>query len=137
LIDVIAIGIPLGHAFGRLGCFFYGCCYGKPTDSFIGVLFPPDSAAGYLGVKVIPTQLISSFFLFVLFFILLFLRKKKRFDGQIALSYIILYSIFRFLIEFFRGDPRGTFLHLSTSQFISLILVVISAFAWIGCRRRA
>jgi len=134
--DIVAIAIPLGHALGRLGCFFYGCCYGKSTSSFIGILFPPDSPAGYLGVKVIPTQLISSFFLFLLFFSLLALRKKKKFDGQIALYYIVFYSIFRFIIEFFRGDPRGMILFLSTSQFISLILIMVSIFFWARPRRQ-
>ncbi len=131
LADVIAAGVPLGHAFGRLGCFFYGCCYGRPTESFIGVLFPTDSPAGYLGVRVIPTQLIASFFLFLLFFFLLAIRKRKKFDGQIALTYLILYSLFRFIIEFFRGDPRGGILFLSTSQFISLVLIAISIFFWL------
>jgi phosphatidylglycerol:prolipoprotein diacylglycerol transferase len=135
LADIIAIGVPLGHAFGRLGCFFYGCCYGRPSESFMGVLFPPDSPAGYLGAKVIPTQLISSFFLFLLFFLLLAFRKRKKFDGQIVLVYLILYSIFRFIIEFFRGDPRGSILFLSTSQLISLILIAISIFFWVRIRR--
>ena len=135
LADSITIALCLGHAFGRLGCFFFGCCYGRPTDSFIGVLFPPDSPAGYLGVKVIPTQLISSFFLFFLFFILLVLRKRKRFDGQIALIYLFVYSIFRFIIEFFRGDHRGMVLSLSTSQFISLILIIASIFFWMRLRK--
>lgn len=135
--DIVALGIPLGHAIGRLGCFFYGCCYGKPTDSFIGVLFPPDSPAGALGVKVIPTQLISAFFLFIIFLVLLLLKRKKKFQGQIFLSYIFLYGIFRFIIEFFRGDPRGQIFFLSTSQFISLLSILISMGLWIKFRRTA
>ena len=137
LADITVVGLTLAHAFGRLGCFFYGCCYGRPTNSFIGVLFPPDSPAGYLGVKLIPVQLISSFFLFLLFLVLLRLKQHKKFDGQITLYYIFLYSIFRFIIEFFRGDPRGMIFSLSTSQFISLILIVISIFFWIALRRRS
>ncbi len=130
LADIIALSIPLGHSLGRWGCFFNGCCYGKPTTSWIGVKFPPDSPAGILGEKVIPTQLISLFFLLVIFFILLNLRKRKKFKGEIFLSYLILYGIFRFIIEFFRGDPRGYIFIFSTSQFISLIVVAIGISMW-------
>lgn len=145
--DIAAIGIPLGHCLGRLGCFFYGCCYGRPTSSFAGVLFPPASPAGLLAVKVIPTQLISSFFLFLIFLILIFLKKRKKFDGQILFSYFLFYGIFRFIIGFFRADPRGGIyclpagtliplraqsgtgeFFLSTSQFLSLGLIVLSIF---------
>lgn len=131
LADIVALSIPLGHSLGRLGCFFYGCCYGKPTTSWIGIRFPLDSPAGSSGVKVIPTQLISAFFLLLLFFTLLIIRKKQRFRGQILLSYFTFYGLFRFIIEFYRGDPRGYIGFLSTSQFISLIVVGISLFIWI------
>ena len=128
--DIISLGIPLGHSLGRLGCFFYGCCYGKPTDLFMGILFPAGSPAGSPGLKVIPTQLISAFFLLVIFFILLFLKKRRRFVGQIFLSHLILYGIFRFIIEFSRGDPRGEILFLSVSQFLAVILIGVSFFWW-------
>jgi len=127
LADIFILGTVLAHSLGRLGCFFYGCCYGKSTDSFLGVLFPPSSPAGFSGHRVIPTQIISAFFLFLLFWALFLLRKKKRFDGQIFLGGVISYGIFRFIIEFFRGDPRGQIFYLSTSQLISLILVVLGA----------
>ncbi len=131
LADVAAIGIPLGHSIGRLGCFFYGCCYGKPTEAFWGIRFPPDSPAGMLGTKVIPTQLISSFSLFAIFLILLGKRKKKRFEGEIFLTYLIIYGSFRFFIEFLRGDERGYIGMFSVSQFISLVVVAISLiFLW-------
>lgn len=123
LADIFVIGVPLAHSLGRLGCFFYGCCYGNPTISFLGVLFPPSSPAGFLGVKVVPLQLISSLFLILLFFCLLFLKKKKKKDGQLLLYYILAYTSFRFIIEFFRGDPRGNFFFLSTSQVISIMLL--------------
>ncbi len=128
--DSVALYIPLGHAIGRLGCFSYGCCYGRPTDSWIGMVFPPSSPAGALGVKVIPTQLISSFFLVVIFIILRVLRNHRRFKGQILLSYILLYSLFRFIIEFFRGDPRGFFWIFSTSQWISVVAFFIAVYLW-------
>jgi len=134
LVDVFTLGTILAHSLGRLGCFFYGCCYGKPTDSFLGVLFPPNSPAGFFGHRVIPTQLISAFFLFLLFWALFLLQKKKRFDGQIFLGGVISYGIFRFIIEFLRGDPRGQILSLSTSQFISLILVALGTALLLGRR---
>ena len=135
--DIAALGIPLGHALGRIGCFFYGCCYGKPTASKLGILFPPESPAGFLRVKVIPTQLISVVFLLLIFCILLFLRKRKKFNGQILLSYTFLYGIFRFIIEFYRGDPRGEVFFLSTSGFISLLSVMLSIFFYFLLKRRA
>jgi phosphatidylglycerol:prolipoprotein diacylglycerol transferase len=131
-VDIIALTIPLGHFFGRLGCFFYGCCYGLHTDSWIGIEFPHDSPAGIIGGKVIPTQLISAFFLLIIFSLLLFIRRRQRFRGQILLSYFILYGTFRFIIEFFRGDPRGFLGIFSTSQIIALLLVGIGVFSW--CR---
>lgn len=134
--DIAAVGIPLGHALGRIGCFCYGCCYGKPTDSGWGILFPPESPAGLLGVKVIPTQLISALFLFLIFFLLLILKKYKRFDGRILLSYGICYGIFRFIIEFYRGDSRGEILSLSISQFAALVLIIISIFFFFRWKRR-
>jgi len=136
LLDILALGLPLGHAFGRLGCFSYGCCYGRATDSFLGILFPPTSAAGFLGVKVIPTQLISSFFLFLIFFILFYIRKHRKFSGQVFIFYVFIYSIFRFGIEFFRADPRGHIFSLSTSQFIAIILMGVSIFLFFRYRRQ-
>ncbi|UCG35018.1 MAG: prolipoprotein diacylglyceryl transferase [Candidatus Omnitrophota bacterium] len=128
--DVIALGIPLGHAFGRLGCFFYGCCYGRSTDSWIGVLFPPGSPAGALRVKVIPTQLISAFFLLLLFSFLMIYRTRSKFEGQVGIYYLLFYGVFRFIIEFFRADPRGRLGPFSTSQIIALFLIVVGIFLW-------
>ncbi len=129
LADSIALGLPLAHVFGRIGCFAYGCCYGKPTASWMGVEFPPGGPAAELGVRVIPTQLISAFFLLLIFFILLGLSRIKKVDGEVSLSYLVLYGAFRFIIEFFRGDPRGQILFLSTSQCIALILVIAGVIA--------
>jgi len=135
--DIAALGIPLGHALGRIGCFCYGCCYGKPTDSSWGILFPSGSPAGLSGARVIPTQLISALFLFLIFFLLLILKKYKRFDGQILLSYGICYGIFRFIIEFYRGDPRGEIFSLSTSQFAALVVIIVSIFFFFRWRKKA
>lgn len=128
--DCIVLGLPLGHALGRLGCFFYGCCYGRAANSFIGVLFPPDSLAGASGVKVIPTQLISAVFLFLIFLALFFLRKYKRFSGQLVAGYLWMYGLFRFIIEFFRGDDRLSLWGFSLAQIISVLLVLIGAYLY-------
>lgn len=136
LADIIVMGVPLAHAFGRFGCFSYGCCYGRPTNYFLGVLFPAESPAGALGVCVIPTQLIEAFFLILLFLTLLFVKRRKKFDGQILAIYLVFYSIIRFVVEFFRGDPRGNVFFLSLSQFISLFLLAFGAFLYLKLRMR-
>ena len=128
LADILALGVPLAHSLGRVGCFFYGCCYGIVSNSFLGVLFPADSPAGYLGVKVIPIQLVSSFFLFVIFCILMVFKRKMKFPGQLSIIYIFLYSVFRFCIEFFRNDYRGNVYYFSTSQFISVVMMVLAIY---------
>ena len=110
--------ITLCHAFGRIGCFMAGCCYGIETDSFLGVMFPGHHH------KVYPTQLFESFFLFLLTLVLYILAIKKRFKYSMPL-YMISYGIWRFLIEFIRGDDRGGYiLGLSPAQFISIFIVI-------------
>jgi phosphatidylglycerol:prolipoprotein diacylglycerol transferase len=139
--DAFAPAVALGQAFGRQGCFAAGCCWGKPTDLPWGVHF---SKLGneYTGVPIYgpeggdlhlhPTQLIESFTMLAVFGLLIWLHKHKKFDGQILIAYGILYSIFRFSIEFIRDDPRGdllgftTLTGLSTSQGVSLLVAVSS-----------
>jgi phosphatidylglycerol:prolipoprotein diacylglycerol transferase len=134
--DSIAPGLLLGHALGRVGCFFYGCCYGRPDDRF-GILFPPESPAGMLGVKVLPIQLVESFCLFVLFLVLWAISSRKKFDGQICSLYLILYSVLRFSLEFFRYDPRGSFYGFSTSQVISVFIFIGGVILFFKRRVRA
>ena len=130
--DIFSPALALGHSLGRIGCFMHGCCFGRPTNSFIGMYFPPSSPAGqfYPGVKVIPTQIISSFFLLVIFSLLLWVRDRKKFEGEVFFAYLIFYGIFRFIIEFFRGDPRGQLGFFSTSQVIALIVVGAAVLFW-------
>jgi phosphatidylglycerol:prolipoprotein diacylglycerol transferase len=126
--DTISPGVALGHGIGRLGCFFAGCCYGRQCDLPIAVRFSnPDSLAP-LHVPLHPTQLYMVFANVLLFFILIFLQRRKRFNGMIFLSYIILYSVFRFVIEFFRGDFRGDFFFecLSVSQGIGILAALVA-----------
>lgn len=120
---IIAPGlITLAHGVGRIGCFLAGCCYGKETDSFIGVTFPNIEP---LGVKRIPTQLIEAAFLFVLSAILLVFAFKSI-TKYTMIIYLASYSVFRFVIEYFRDDPRGQFLALSPSQIWCIILFAIT-----------
>ncbi|MBL8150087.1 MAG: prolipoprotein diacylglyceryl transferase [Blastocatellia bacterium] len=125
LADFCAPGVAIGQFFGRLGCFAAGCCWGKPTNSWIGVEFTNrahELTGVPIGVHLHPTQLYESAITFLITLLLLFLHARRRFRGQIILAYIASYSIGRFIIEFYRDDPRGDLFGLSTSQLISLLL---------------
>lgn len=118
VISLLPCSILIAHAFGRIGCFFAGCCYGKETDSFLGVQFPD------LPHPVHPTQLYEAAFLFVLFAVSVYLILKKDFKHNLSL-YLIAYGVFRFLIEYVRGDDRGALVgFVSPSQFWSILMVV-------------
>jgi phosphatidylglycerol:prolipoprotein diacylglycerol transferase len=140
--DVFAPGIALGHAVGRLGCLMAGCCYGRPTDVPWAITFTnPDAAANVgtpLGVALHPTQLYESGAEALILVLLLVTEKKGRpFEGRTFWSYMALYGISRFVIEFFRGDDRGVlFGAVSTSQFISLVLVPLAIGMLIYLSRR-
>jgi phosphatidylglycerol:prolipoprotein diacylglycerol transferase len=118
--DLLIPGVALAQGFGRIGCFLAGCCYGAETHAWFGVVFPEGSLAPS-GVSLIPTQLFSAAFDFALCAFLLWMGKRKKFNGELGAWYLILYSIGRFIIEFWRNDAvRGAVGVLSTSQFISL-----------------
>ena len=118
VISLLPCSILIAHAFGRIGCFFAGCCYGKETDSFLGVQFPD------LPHPVHPTQLYEAAVLFVLFAVSVYLILKKDFKHNLSL-YLIAYGVFRFLIEYVRGDDRGELVgFVSPSQFWSIFMVV-------------
>lgn len=119
IISVIPCCIFLAHGFGRIGCFFAGCCYGIETDSWLGIRFP-----GMIN-KVYPTQLYEAIFLLIMFGVTSYLSLKKNYKHNFSV-YLISYGVFRFLIEFIRGDDRGAFFKIfSPSQFWSIILVLI------------
>lgn len=119
--NLLAPSILVAHAFGRIGCFLNGCCYGRVTDGPLGVLFPGHTE------KVIPTQLIESAFLFVLFAVLLVLILRYKRGNLPMLVYLYAYSVFRFILEFFRGDDRGEFLGgLTPSQWQSVFMLLIA-----------
>ena len=122
VIDILSLApciITVAHGFGRIGCFFAGCCYGKPTDSFLGVKFP------HLATRVHPTQLYEAAFLFILFGVMSYLLLKKKFRHNMTV-YLIAYGVFRFFNEMLRNDSRGALVAgLTPSQFWSLLMVVL------------
>ncbi|MBP3543547.1 MAG: prolipoprotein diacylglyceryl transferase [Lachnospiraceae bacterium] len=123
-LDCAAPSIALAQGFGRIGCFLAGCCYGTQMDCPISITFT-NSAYAPNNVPLFPSQLVSSAFDFVHFFILCALFKRNQKPGKIGAYYLVFYSIGRFAIEFFRGDlERGNVGALSTSQFISLFVAV-------------
>jgi phosphatidylglycerol---prolipoprotein diacylglyceryl transferase len=138
--DAFAPSVALAHSIGRLGCFSAGCCWGKPTTSWIGVKFT-EKAHELTGVPVdvalIPTQLIEAIINLGIFGFLLWLWKRRRFDGQVLFAYMMIYSVARFTIEFWRDDPRGSVLWLSTSQFISVVMFLVGAIFMFYHWRRA
>lgn len=140
--DAFAPGIALGHVIGRLGCFFAGCCFGKATDVAWAVTFTNEYAAQNVGtplsVPIHPTQLYEAGAELIILGLLLVLERKGRpFTGRTFWSYMLMYGITRFVIEFYRGDARGMVGALSTSQFVSVILVPVSIIMLIVLARRS
>ena len=122
--DLVMPSIAIAQGFGRVGCMFAGCCYGRETDSWFHVIYETSEFAPN-GVALIPTQLLMAGLNFAHFLILVFLAKKVlKASGQVAGCYLVFYSIGRFFLEFLRNDPRGNVNSLSTSQFISLFILL-------------
>ena len=139
LIDLFAVVVPLGHAFGRIGCFFYGCCYGRLSESACAVAFPRGSPAWHEQMRdgliandalralpVLPTQLFEATAVLLLFGALFSLYRRfwKRAPGLVFGCYLVGYACIRFGIEVLRGDPRATVGPFSISQTISLVLLL-------------
>ena len=123
--DILSIApccILIAHAFGRIGCFFAGCCHGPETDAWYGIYMYASSFGKY--AKVVPTHLFEAIFLFALFAICFILLWKKHFRYNLSV-YLIAYGVFRFCLEFLRADDRGSFIPgVSPSQFWSILMVV-------------
>jgi phosphatidylglycerol:prolipoprotein diacylglycerol transferase len=142
--DFVACGIALGLFFGRVGCFLGGCCFGAPHDGPLAVSFPRWSPAseeqwrlGLLAdqslpsLPVHPTQLYEAVGCLVIAACLYFyVEPRKRFDGQVMLVFLAAYAGLRFGLEFLRADERGALFGLATSQWISVVAVVLVAAAW-------
>ena len=125
--DLLMPAIPLFHMFGRLGCFFAGCCYGRASTW--GIAMPN-------GIMRIPVQLIEAGFCLVILAGMLLLRPERKRPGILLPTYLVFYSIGRFIIEFMRGDiSRGVFL-LSTSQWLSLLVLLMLVVILVVKRKR-
>ena len=120
-LDVVAPYIALGHAIGRIGCFLNGCCFGKEVSW--GIYFPAYHA------RLHPTQLYESASLLLIFFILKNYQKVSNTPGKVFVLYLILASLERFVVEFFRADHTTTFLGLSIFQGLSLVVVAVALYA--------
>lgn len=134
--DMLAPAATISLALGRIGCFLNGCCYGKPAPEGLpwAVVFPPARMPLHLaGVPLHPTQIYSSISATLVSIILIVLSRKKRYNGQVVWSMCLLYSASRFILEYFRGDPRGRLeiLNLSTSQAIGIPIMICAAVALI------
>ncbi len=121
MLDILAITTLIVHSIGRLGCFMGGCCYGKTTNAYTGMVFPETH-----GVKVHPSQLYEITALLLILVVLLYIKKKQQFAGQLFLNYVMMYAFVRSFLELFRGDERGFLFDgfVSHSQFIAIVLIV-------------
>lgn len=138
--DAFAPGIALGHAFGRIGCFGAGCCYGRHSDLPWSVTFTNPLAQHYsgtpLGIPLHPTQLYEVIIELINFGVLMWLLRRKTFEGQVIGAYLFLYGVARFFLEFLRGDEgRGTVGAMSGTQLISIAMVIAGGVLWVMRRQ--
>ena len=126
LLEILIPVLPFIHAFGRIGCFLAGCCYGIEYDGFLCVTFTLSDIAPS-GIPLFPVQLLESALLFLLTAFLLLYDARARHPRTLVGWYLLLYGLIRMITELFRGDlERGFFLFLSTSQWISVALIIVA-----------
>ena len=133
LFEIYATVLPLGHAFGRLGCFFAGCCYGIPYNGTFSCTYSVSIGNTPTHTPLLPIQLIEAIGLIAIFVLLLtvYLKTEEK-CGNTPVLYCILYPILRFTLEFFRGDTeRGRLGYFSTSQWVSLFILLCASFCLI------
>jgi len=141
MLDVMALVTCILHFLGRIGCFMAGCCYGKPTLTNFGVVFTDTRCqAEPLNTHLHPTQLYEAGFILCILIGLLVLKRRKQFEGQLFLIYLITYAAGRAMLELLRGDlDRGFVINniLSNSQFISLLIISVAIYFYVKLRRKA
>ena len=140
MLDRLAITACIIHGVGRLGCFFAGCCYGIASDVPWAVTYSNTGSQAPLNTPLHPTQLYSSILILSILTLLIMLKRHKRFEGQLFFIYIILYAAGRSVIEIFRGDEERGFIIedvLSHSQFISIIIIVVSIWIYLRFKKKA
>jgi phosphatidylglycerol:prolipoprotein diacylglycerol transferase len=136
--DLWAPSLALGQAIGRFGCFMAGCCYGRPTGSSWGVIFTHPQSLAPLNIPLYPTQVFEAVSGFSVFLVLIFLRGKKTFQGQVFLWYLILHSTARLFVERFRGDERGLIpgTEMTATQLLATLILVGSVVVLLILRSR-
>lgn len=129
--DLWAPALALGQALGRIGCFMAGCCYGQPTDLPWGVVFSHPHTLAPQNIPLHPTQAYSALGGFAIFFILLFLYSRRKFQGQVFLWYLILHSTARLFVERFRGDERGLLpgTDMTLTQLLATVILILAVVA--------
>jgi phosphatidylglycerol:prolipoprotein diacylglycerol transferase len=134
MLDIMALTTCIVHIFGRMGCFFAGCCYGLPADLPWSITFThPQSHARPLHTGLHPSQLYAVFSLAIIASILWYLRKRKEFNGQLFLLYLMLYAAVRIVLEVFRGDYQRGFLFngiITHSQFIGVLIILVTGIVY-------
>jgi phosphatidylglycerol---prolipoprotein diacylglyceryl transferase len=135
--DAFSPGLALGHSIGRLGCFAAGCCYGKETHHWWGVVFRNPLANQITGtplnVPLEPTQLFEAAVELANFIFLMWLLKRRKFDGQVFGAFLFIYGVARFFLEFIRDDPGrgiGVWRRMSGTQLIAIALVIGGGLIW-------
>lgn len=141
MLDIVAGTTCIVHGFGRIGCFMAGCCYGTEYEGIFAVSFTdPSCVAEPLNTPLHPTQLYSSISIFLILGTILFVGRRKQFDGQLFMLYLMLYAIARSVLEVFRGDLERGFLIdnvLSNSQFISLLVFLVGLYFYIKLSKQS
>jgi phosphatidylglycerol:prolipoprotein diacylglycerol transferase len=143
--DIVAPSIMLGLGIARIGCFLNGCCFGTLSHSGFGVIFPPDSAAGYFyaNAPVFPVQLVASVSGFLIFAVLLALDRFKRFDGYTFWLMLIFYSVARFTIDFFRYYEESMIFarvggaDFTVNQAVIVLIFIFSVLMWVYLRKKS
>lgn len=126
--DLLAPGMLLGQAIGRVGCFLNGCCYGIPANSRLGVIYPPGSDAynTYGSQPLYPTVLFEAGWDLLIMGILLYYSIRKPFHGFLTTAYFILYSLGRFFLEFIRAGDLRIIYNLKVAQVASILAILLA-----------
>jgi len=125
VLDLVAVCIPLFHFFGRLGCFFGGCCFGKENHSSFSVLYTTHIKDEVVTTSRLPIQLIEAGMNMLIFTVLMSLLLKQKFKGRLLITYLFIYATMRIILELLRGDlARGVWSGISFSQVVSVVILV-------------
>jgi phosphatidylglycerol:prolipoprotein diacylglycerol transferase len=134
--DILAPSVALGSVFGRIGCLLNGCCYGRACDLPWAIHFPAGHETHGLGVH--PTEIYDALLNLILYVFLAWLFRRKKFDGQIFATYLIVYAVFRSIAEYFRGDYPTDHLHagLTSAQLVSVPIFIVGIILALFLSRR-